>query len=334
MLRRSFAPFAFFAGLVALVVALPGHAAPAQVAEVVMDAATGEILHQANADQVSPPASVAKLMTFLIAHDVIAAGKARLDTPITTTQADKDMGGTQVHLDVGEITPVEELLYALMVESANDAAHALTALAGGREPFVAAMNARAQGLGMTRSSFRSPHGLPPSSRIVEDGDLTTARDLALLARELVTHTEVLRYSAVRTRPFGVGRRPEPLPMRNHNRLLGTVAGCDGLKTGFTRAAGYCLVATARRDQRRAIVVVLGAADARGRDARVAELFEQAFARIPASSVFEEAPVAVVPVAPVPLAPVAGATAAGGETKPTEGTSTTEEPPVRFVLPGR
>jgi D-alanyl-D-alanine carboxypeptidase (penicillin-binding protein 5/6) len=295
---------------------------------IVLDAASGAVLHEENADAVSPPASVAKLMTFLVVHDALAAGRLRLDTPVTANAADESMGGTQVYLAAGETFPVEELLHALMVESANDAAHALCIpAAGSREAFVAAMNARAAQLGMRNTVFRSPHGLPPASRKPDDGDLTTPRDLALLARELVTRTDVLRYSSVRARLFGEGIRPTPQPMRNHNKLLLSVEGCDGLKTGFTRAAGFCLVATAQRGNQRVIVAVMGSPDAKTRDAHVARLINEGFAKIPAGSVFTGAPVAVTPVAPatsapVPVSPVAPAA-------PAEDDAT-----VRFVIPKR
>ena len=290
---------------------------------VVMDAASGAILAEENADAASPPASVTKLMTYLVTHDALVAGRLQLTTPVTANAADQSMGGTQVHLAAGETFPVEELLRAVMVESANDAAHALAIpVAGSREAFVAAMNARSRALGMTNTTWRTPHGLPPSSRNPADGDLTTPRDLAILARELVTHTDVLRYSSLRVASFGAGVRPEPLPMRNHNKLLATVPGCDGLKTGFTRAAGFCLVATAQRDTKRVIVAIMGSPDAKTRDAHVARLIEEGFAKIPADSVFTGGPIAgVAPVSATGVVPVTPATP---ETTPS----------VRFVLPTR
>lgn len=299
-----------------------------------LDASTGAVLIEENADTASPPASVTKLMTFLVVHDAIVAGRVRLDTPITATAADQAMGGTQVHLAAGETFPVEELLYALMVESANDAAHALTQILGGREAFVAAMNARARSLGMNNTVFRSPHGLPPDSRRIEDGDLTTARDLALLSRELLTHTDVLRYSSTRVRPFGAGVRTEPLPMRNHNKLLesrepGSVPGCDGLKTGFTKAAGFCLAATAQRDGKRIIVTVMGSPDRRTRDAHVKRLIEEGLAKIPAGTVFQGPPTPITPVAAeaTPIAPLPAESAGTG--------APDQAPPrVEFKLPSR
>jgi D-alanyl-D-alanine carboxypeptidase len=290
---------------------------------VVLDAASGAVLHEDNADVVSPPASVTKLMTFLVVHDALAAGEVRLDTPITATAVDQSMGGTQVHLAAGETYPVEELLYALMIQSANDAAHALTQIAGGREAFVARMNARAKALGMTNTVYRSPHGLPPSSRKLDDGDLTSPRDQAILARELLTKTDVLRFSSLRTRPFGTGVRPEVLHMRNHNNLLRSVDGCDGLKTGYTRPAGFCLVATAQRGTKRVIVAILGSPDAKTRDRRVRDLIEESFAKIPDTSIFSGPP---VPVAPIPVQPVAPVSPVPS---PDDAT-----PKVEFKMPGR
>ncbi len=308
-----------------LILTLLAAASPALRADykgaIVMDAASGAVLSEENADVVSPPASVTKLMTFLVVHDALAAGKLQLTTPVPVAAEDAKTGGTQVWLDTRETFPVEELLYALMIQSANDAASALArATAGSREAFVALMNARAASLGLTHTTFRSPHGLPPANRVIADGDLTSPRDLAKLSRELLLHTDVLKYSSTKVRDFGRGVRPEPVVMRNHNHLLGAVDGCDGLKTGFTNAAGFCLAATAQRGEKRVIVVVMGSPDRRTRDAHVRRLIEEGFGKIPATSVFTGPPVAVAPVVATPAAPT--------------GAPGVEEPAVRFVLPGK
>lgn len=182
---------------------------------------------------------------------------------------------------------------------------------------------------MRNTVFSTPHGLPPPSRNATDGDLTTPRDLALLARELVSKTDVLRYSSIRARLFGEGVRSEPQPMRNHNKLITTVEGCDGLKTGFTRAAGFCLVATAQRGTKRVIVAVMGSPAAKTRDAHVARLIEEGFAKIPADSVFIGAPVPVAPlvVTPLPVGVKPVAPAAPVEQDASDAT-------VRFTLPKR
>jgi D-alanyl-D-alanine carboxypeptidase (penicillin-binding protein 5/6) len=323
-----------FFRLLVLVAVFSGIARADYRGALVLDAASGAVLHEENADAVSPPASLTKLMTFLVVHDAIAAGRLRLDTPVTANAADQAMGGTQVFLAAGETFSVEELLFAVMVESANDAAHALAVpVAGSREAFVAAMNARAQSLGMRNTVFRTPHGLPPASRNASDGDLTTSRDLALLARELVAKTDVLRYSSVRARLFGEGLRAQPQPMRNHNLLLTTVEGCDGLKTGFTRAAGFCLLATAQRGTKRVVVAVMGSPDAKTRNAHVARLIEEGFAKIPADSVFTGPPVSLTPInaaasptGPLGVTPVTPVTPVEPAAK--------EEPAVRFVMPKR
>lgn len=294
---------------------------------IVMDAATGAVLGEENADVVTPPASVTKLMTFLVVHDALAAGKIQLSTPVPVAVEDARTGGTQVWLDPRETFPVEELLHALLIQSANDAASALARVAAGsREAFVAQMNARARALGMTRSTFRTPHGLPPKSRKIEETDLASPRDLAILSRELLLHTDILRYTSVRTRSFGAGSRAQPVVMNNHNHLLASLAGCDGLKTGFTNAAGFCLAATAQRDGKRIIAVVMGSPDRKVRDAQVRRLIEEGFAKVPATSVFSGAPTGVVPVAhaTTPVQPVApGSTPAPDQ-----------EPKVEFKLPGR
>jgi D-alanyl-D-alanine carboxypeptidase (penicillin-binding protein 5/6) len=201
--------------------------------------------------------------------------------------ADAKMGGTQVYLDPRETFPVEDLIYAMMIQSANDAAHALARTAGGSvEAFVEAMNAKAREIGMTHTTFRSPHGLPPPSRRIAEGDLTTPRDFALLCRYLLLHTDILKYTSVKERLFGTARTQGPVRMDNHNKLLGRVAGVDGLKTGYTEGAGYCLSATAERNGKRVIVVVMGSFGPGGqkdlghtRDAKAIELLERGFAAL-------------------------------------------------------
>ena len=252
---------------------------------ITIEADTGAVLYEENADVANPPASMAKLMTFAVVHDKLRDGTLSVNTPVRITAADARMGGTQVYLDPRETFTVEELIYALMIQSANDAAHALARAAAGSVPaFVELMNAKARQLGMTRTTFRTPHGLPPPSRRVEEGDVSTPRDFATLSRYLIEQTDVLKYTSVRERPFGLNRAQGPLLMRNHNNLLTKVPGVDGLKTGYTAAAGYCLSATAERNGRRLIVVVMGAFGpnrevdkGKARDLRVIDLLERGFA---------------------------------------------------------
>ena len=300
---------------------------------IVIDAATGKVLLEDNAHNESPPASMTKIMTFLVVDDAIKSGAIALDTPVQVTKEDYSMGGTQVYLDPRETFTVEELLYALMIQSANDAATALArAAAGSRELFVQKMNQRAQSLGMLRTRFTSPHGLPPSSRQIDDSDLTCPADFALLCREVITKTEILKYSSIRKRTFGPDRA-EPLEMENHNKLLGKVAGVDGLKTGYTRAAGYCLSATAERNGRRLIVVIMGSFGPKGeidmgrsRDLKTIELIERGFSTLQASA--QASPVTAASA----LAPRAtGATPVAAPSPISPVTAPTESGPVRGNL---
>jgi D-alanyl-D-alanine carboxypeptidase len=282
---------------------------------ILMDAADGRVLLEEDADIVTPPASVTKLMTFLVVHDAIREGALGLDTPVIVNAADSRIGGTQVWLKEREETTVRELLYALMIQSANDAAHALARVTAGSVPaFVERMNRRAAGLGMTRTTFRTPHGLPPASRRVAEGDLTTPRDLALLSHHLLARTDILTYTSIKVRDFRAGHPTARIEMRNHNHLLGSVAGVDGLKTGYTAAAGFCLAATAERDGRRVIAVIMGAPERRLRDIKMAELIERGFAALPAAA----RPQPVISHAPLPP-----------EARPEE-----SSPVIKFNLPPR
>lgn len=335
---RRFLPFAL--GLLALGV-LPGAAfaakkkaaaraesAPAYKGAIIVDAATGQVLFEDNADVSNPPASVTKLMTFLIVHDKLQSGALTLQTPVTVTAEDSRMGGTQVWLKEKEVFSVEELLYALMIQSANDAASALAhAAAGSSSAFVELMNARARELGMLRTTFRSPHGLPPPSRRIADGDLTTPRDLAVLGRYLLLHTDILKYTSVKTRRFGEGQRPADrvVTMTNHNHLLNRVSGVDGLKTGFTNGAGFCLAATAERNGRRIVAVTMGSAERKARDIKMAELIERGFTLLPAGSpAFARAPEAAPASTPILPAPLPAA-----ERQP----APASEPVIKFSIPG-
>jgi len=331
-----FRPFSLF------VIAVFLAAAPLQAAKkkseaaaykgaIVVEASTGKVLLEDNADVISPPASVTKLMTFLVVHDKLKAGTIQLDTPVTVTAQEANIGGTQVYLKEKEVFPVEELLYAMMIQSANDAATALARVAGGsREAFVQLMNARAKELGMTHTTFRSPHGLPPSNRSISESDLTSPRDLATLCRELLQNTDVLKYSSVQQRDFGASRKQGPVQMINHNHLLGKIAGVDGLKTGFTNGAGFCLAATAQRNGRRIIAIAMGSPDRVTRDLHVGELIERGFAALPPAP---PSPVASSPVSPIAPTNVTSAPARPQETPIAPSAAPANNPPPTVTFPG-
>jgi D-alanyl-D-alanine carboxypeptidase (penicillin-binding protein 5/6) len=183
---------------------------------------------------------------------------------------------------------MDDLLYALMIQSANDAAVAIAIhIAGSKEIFVELMNQRARELGMTSTHFATPHGLPPSNG--QRPDVTTARDMAVLARELLKRPEALRYTSAHQHTIRNGR----FVMRTHNHLLKSFRGCDGLKTGYFSAAGFSIAATAVRDGVRVVTVVLGSESSRARDRKAAELLEVGLQRAPV--VREEARRPVMPV---------------------------------------
>jgi D-alanyl-D-alanine carboxypeptidase (penicillin-binding protein 5/6) len=293
---------------------------------IVTDAATGAVLIEENADARGFPASITKLMTFFVVMERVESGQVALDTPVTVSAEAARTGGSQVYLKQGEVFTVEDLLFALMVQSANDAAVALAHhAAGSREGFVELMNAKARALGMSNTTFHSPHGLPPGRGQLPD--TTTARDLAILSRELIRHGKILRYTSVKERPFRE-MAAEPFIMRNHNGLLSAFPGCDGLKTGFFSAGGFSLAATAERNGRRLIAVVLGSEQRVTRDVKARELLERGFAVLP-----PPAPV-IKAGAPPPAEPKRSTTVPTVKTdKSAEQSSTPAEPVVKFrVIP--
>jgi D-alanyl-D-alanine carboxypeptidase (penicillin-binding protein 5/6) len=186
------------------------------------------------------------------------------------------MGGSQVYLDPKEQFPLEELLYALMIQSANDAAVALAShVAGTKEAFVELMNEKAQELGMKNTSFATVHGLPPSKG--QQVDVTTARDFGILCQNLSKRPEVYKYTGTKVRDFRGGE----FIMRTHNHLLDDVEGCDGFKTGYFTKAGFSIAATAKRNGVRLIAIVMGSKDRKVRDAKTTELLNKGFTKVPA-----------------------------------------------------
>ncbi len=241
----------------------------------VIDADTGKVLFTENADAKVYPASVLKLMDLLVILGRIEQGALKLTDMVQVTPEAAKIGGSQVYLDPKEQFPVEDLLYALMVQSANDAAVALaTHVAGSKEGFVALMNQKAQELGMKNTRFHSVHGLPPSEG--QEPDVTTARDFAILCRELVKRPEALKYTGTQSKGF----REDKFIMRNHNKLLTQVTGCDGLKTGYFQAAGFSIAATAQKGGVRIIALVMGSKDRKVRDAKASELLAKGFTIVP------------------------------------------------------
>ncbi len=245
------------------------------IGAIVTDADGGKVLVEVNADAPGWPASVCKLMTLMVVLDHLDKGTLHLNDMVHVTKEAARVGGSQVWLKENEEFTVDDMLYALMVKSANDVATALAIhVAGSKEAFVALMNQRAAALGMTHTRFSSEHGLPPSAG--QQPDVSTARDLALLSLSLVKRPEVLRYTSTRVKDFRGG----VTELRTHNHLLGFVDGVDGLKTGWWEEAGYSMAITAKRAGRRVIVVILGSANRLARDKAAKELLARGFASLP------------------------------------------------------
>jgi len=260
---------------------------------IVVDAASGTPLFQDNPDVRGRPASSLKLMDLLLITEQIERGQLSLTDSVPVSARATRAGGSQVWLKEHEVFTVDEMLYALMVQSANDAAVALAERsAGSVEAFVDLMNRRAKELGMNNTVVRTVHGLPPSKG--QEPDEMSPRDLSILCRELLKHPDVLRYTSTKTHTFRPGS-PAHVDMRNHDHLLGSVVGCDGFKTGYYAKAGYTIALTAQRNGQRVIAIVMNSPTLKKRDAKATALINQGFVTL-----LDSQP----PTAPAPAAPSA------------------------------
>ena len=227
---------------------------------VLMEASTGTILYAHNENEALPPASVTKVMTLLLVMEAIDSGTLNYTDNVTASANAASMGGSQIYLKEGETMCVEDLLKSVVIASANDAAVALAEhIAGSEEAFVSKMNDRAAELGMTSTKFENTNGLDDTTT----EHLTSAKDIAIMSRELIKHKKILEYSStwmdtIRDGSFG---------LTNTNRLVRFYNGATGLKTGSTSKAKFCISATANRDGMELICVIM-AADTR--DIRNAE----------------------------------------------------------------
>ena len=238
---------------------------------ILIEAETGTVLYEKNADAPLPPASVTKVMTMLLVMEAIDGGRITYEETVTVSEYAAEMGGSQVFLEAGEQMSVHELLKCLVVSSANDAAVALAEhISGSEESFVALMNSRAAELGMTHTVFENTNGLDDTTQ----NHVTSARDIAIMSAELITkHPKILEYSSIwmdsiRNGEFG---------LTNTNRLIRFYNGANGLKTGSTAKAGFCISASAERDGMQLICVVMGASTRDSRNEIAKKLFDFGFA---------------------------------------------------------
>ena len=238
-------------------------------AGILIDASSGRILWSKSVTMPLQIASMTKMMTVLLAMEAVERGELTLDTVLTTTLEASKVGGSQIYLKVGETFTLAELLKTIMMVSANDAAHLVAArVAGSINAFVARMNERARQLGMQQAHFYNVHGLPMRA----GRNTGSALDMAKVAHALLKYPDVLCWSSTWTDTIRSGT----FALVNHNPLVKTVDGVDGLKTGYYSSAGYSITLTALRNGRRCIAVVIGVPNKQTRNAFGAELLEWGF----------------------------------------------------------
>lgn len=269
-----------FAHILLAVVLFLSITAPASAAEfsaplecrsaILMEASTGRVLYEKNADEALPPASVTKIMTLLLIMEAVDSEKIKLTDMVPVSENAASMGGSQVYLQPGEQMSVEEMIKCVVISSANDCAVALAEfLCGSEEAFVTQMNERAKELGMENTNFENTNGLDDTVT----NHVTSARDIAIMSRELISHALILKYSSIwmdtiRDGAFG---------LTNTNRLIRFYSGANGLKTGSTSKAKFCISATAKRDNMQLIAVIMAAPTRDIRNNEAKQLLDYGFA---------------------------------------------------------
>nr|WP_321361180.1 D-alanyl-D-alanine carboxypeptidase family protein [uncultured Hyphomonas sp.] len=243
-----------------------GTALAEKYAAIVIDADTQQVLHDRHADEPRYPASLTKVMTLYMLFDALKSGEITLDERMTVSRFAASQAPSNLKLRTGSTIKVRDAIGALVTKSANDVAVVVAERLGGTERrFAQLMTVKGKALGLENTRFVNASGLPDARQ------LTTARDMAVLAEAMLTdHADYYHYFS--TQQFSWGRRT----YKNHNNLLGDVDGVDGIKTGYTRASGFNLMASAKRDGHRIIAVMLGGTTARARDRHVESLLEAAF----------------------------------------------------------
>ena len=218
---------------------------------IMIETTTGEILYEKNVDERYAPASMTKMMSLLLIMEYIEDGGMKLTDQVTVSENASGMGGSQIFLKTGEQMSVNDLLKGVAIASANDAVTALAErVAGTTEAFVNMMNEKAKKLGLNNTNFKNVHGLD------ESGHYSSSYDMAMIAKELVKHQKILDYSSI-YEDYLRENSEEKVWLVNTNKLVRFYEGADGLKTGYTKEAGYCLTATAKKGNMRLITVVMG-----------------------------------------------------------------------------
>lgn len=247
---------------------------------VLIERDTGTVLYNKNSDEMLPPASMTKIMTMLLIMESIDLGKIKWDEKVRTSEYAASMGGSQIFLEPGEEMTTEEMLKGIAIGSANDASVAMAErIAGSEDAFVEMMNAKVKELGLKNTVFKNVTGLP------EDGHYSTAHDMAVMAKELLKYEGITKFTGT-YEAYLREQSDEKFWLVNTNRLVRFYPGVDGLKTGFTNEAKYCLTATAEKNGMRVIAVVFGAPTSKERNAQVSKMLDYAFAQYETHPMYE------------------------------------------------
>lgn len=254
--------------------------APTAKSSILIEASTGKVLHEVQSDEQLPPASMTKIMTMLLIMEALDTDKITLTDEVLITNNAASMGGSQVFLEAGSKMKVEELVKSIAIASANDASVAMAEhIAGTTGAFLAKMNNRCKELGCKNTNFMNVHGLD------ENNHYSSARDMAIMARELLKHERILNYTNIYEEYL---KKPDGSStwMVNTNKLIKYYAGLDGLKTGFTDNAGYCLTATAKRNNMRLISVVMKEPTPNARNNDTIGLFNYGFSNYKVKTILD------------------------------------------------
>ena len=248
---------------------------------ILIEASTGEIIYEKNKDEKLAPASMTKMMSLIIIMEEIEKGNLKLDQIISVSENAANMGGSQIYLEKNEKMSVDDLLKGICMASANDAVVALSeVISGSEEEFVKRMNKKAKELGLNNTNFMNATGLD------DENHYSSAYDMALIARELVKHKKVLEYSS-NYEDYLRENTNKKFWLVNTNKLIKTYEGMDGLKTGYTEKAGYCLTATAKRNNMRLISVVMKENDSKIRNSDTSEMLDYGFNLYKVNNLFKK-----------------------------------------------
>ena len=255
--------------------------APNTKSAILIEMNTGSVIYEKNKDEQLSPASMTKIMTMLLIMEALDKKQITMDEKVRTSEYAASMGGSQIFLEPGEEMTVEQMLRGIAIGSGNDASVAMAEkLAGSEEEFVKLMNKKVKELGLKNTKFQNATGLP-----VKD-HYSAAHDMSVMARELLKHEEITKFTSL-YESYLRENTDKKFWLVNTNRLVKFYPGVDGLKTGFTHEAKYCLTATAKKDNMRVIAVVFGAANPKERNAQVTTMLDYAFAKYQSREIYKK-----------------------------------------------